>query len=76
MMQHVIFAGKKIKSDLSRYNWLCGGIHFNSNSVGALGQVFIVSYFSNLIFSFLGEVSSSLGVVWQRDQEVHIMENL
>jgi hypothetical protein len=71
-MQHVIFAGKKIKSDLSRYNWPCGIIQFNFNSVGASEQVYIMSHFSNLIFSFLREVSSLLGVVWSRDQEVRI----
>jgi hypothetical protein len=55
VMQHIIFAGTKIKSDLSRYNWPCGVIWFNSNSAGVLGQVFILSSFSNLIFRFLGE---------------------
>lgn len=71
LMQHVIFAGTKIKSDLSRYNWPCGIIRFNSNS-GALKQVSIASHFSNLIFSFLGEVSSSLEVTWPHNQEVRI----
>jgi hypothetical protein len=72
VMQHVIFVGTKIKSNLSRYKWPYGLIPFNCNSVGVLRQVSIVSHFSNLIFSFLGEVSSLLRVVWPHDQEVRI----
>jgi hypothetical protein len=34
-----------IESDLSKINWLCGVILFHSNSIGTLGQVFIVSHF-------------------------------
>jgi hypothetical protein len=40
MMQHVIFARTEIKSDLSRYNWPCGVIRFNFNSVHARGDHF------------------------------------
>ena len=63
MIQHVIFVGIKIKSDLLRYNWSCGVIRFNSNSIGVLGQVSIVSHFSNLIFIFFKEVSFLLGLL-------------
>jgi hypothetical protein len=54
MMQHVIFAGTKIKSDLSRYNWHCGVILLHYNSIGALGQVSIVSHSYQIYFGFPG----------------------
>jgi hypothetical protein len=44
--------------------------------VPTLENVSIVSHFSNLIFSFLGEVSSLLGVAWPRDQEDRIRVSL
>ena len=71
-MQHIFFVGTKINSNLSRYDWPYSVIWFNSNSIGFLGQVFIVSHFSNLIFSFHREISSSLEVVWPCDVEVLI----
>ena len=54
MMQHVIFAGTKIKSDLSRYNWHCGVILLHYNSIGAWGQVSIVSHSYQIYFDFPG----------------------
>ena len=55
-MHHIIFVGTKIKSDLSMYNQSCGIIRFNSNNVGALRQVLIISHFLNLIFGFLRDI--------------------
>jgi hypothetical protein len=35
---------EQAESDLSKINWLRGVIQLHSNSVGALGQVFIVPH--------------------------------
>jgi len=56
-------------------NWYSlGRGFFYSNSADAFGQVSIVSHFYHTWFiGFLGVVSSSLWVVWPRDQELHII---
>ena len=41
---------ERIESNLSKINWLRGVILLHSNSVGALGQVFIVSHSYNKIW--------------------------
>jgi hypothetical protein len=44
---------ERIESDLLKINWLRGVILLHSNSVGALGQVCIVSHSYQTYFSFL-----------------------
>ena len=44
---------ERAESDLSKLNWLCDVILLHSNSVGTLGQVFIVSHSYQTYFSFL-----------------------
>ena len=43
-----------IESNISKINWLRDVILFHSNSVGTLGQVFIVSHFYQIYFVFSG----------------------
>jgi hypothetical protein len=43
---------ERTESDLSKINWLYGVILLHFNSVGALGQVFIVSHSYQTYFGF------------------------
>jgi hypothetical protein len=43
---------ERTEYNLLKINWLCGVIQLHSNSVGALGQVFIVSHSYQTYFGF------------------------
>jgi hypothetical protein len=43
---------ERTESDLSKINWLCGVTLLHPNSVGALGQVSIVSHSYHIYFDF------------------------
>jgi hypothetical protein len=61
---------ERIESNLSKINWLHGVILLHSNSVGALGQVFIVSHSYQAFFGFpRSDLNFDCGL---RDDEVHI----
>jgi len=61
---------ERTESHLSKINWLRGVILLHSNSVGALGQVFIVSHSNQNYFGFPG---LDLNLDWGLcNHEVHI----
>jgi hypothetical protein len=50
----IFFVLEQTKSDLSKINWLLSVIRLHSNSVGFLGQVFIMSHSYQTSFDFSG----------------------
>jgi hypothetical protein len=65
---------ERTESGLSKINWLYGVILLHYNSIGALGQVFIVSHFLLDLFQLSGTRSQSwLWVAWPCDFEVRII---